>query len=813
MPNAERNINPQPKVAFDADALRVGLAPIADRQLFVTYRLEANPDRPEKPRKIPCVRGGLRLTGSFSDPKLPEKLMTLEEALAERDRLQHTGIGLVFVPGCGVVGLDLDHCINLLSGGFELDDIQKDALRSFNKVSFIEKSQSGTGLHAIALGDSVTLKANGQVELFGDKNFLALTGSGGRGVAAPISPEAVAKVIAIIRATKGDTQSAVMPIAGASPLYSQADRINSDLSRTLPEAPDPIRAASALAAIPSPAHWDDWRNLIWAACAAGAPIQAMIDHSEPGSEDTLRSIWDSYDPSREGCIGPGTLYKMALDADWNPPGRIVQTGDDTVVDVAGAAASKAQPTDLWLSNKFVMVIAYDRGFRYDHSAKQWRHFQNGSWGLCSRGEQVEAMKGLALVLLEEALRRQRGDPLSGDTKKIMACAQRAQSAPGIHAALELSQSAPALAVSAEDFDLDPDLLNCRNGVVRLTSGELLAHDPSLMQYRQSPVQYDSAATCPMFDRFMLEISCNDVDWVEDMQRCLGYALSGHVGEEKLFFWLGVGANGKSVLANIIMFILGTYAGVAPSAFLMLKGRDNGGATPDTANLAGKRLVLANEVEAGATMSGQTVKVSVSTEAITARPLYGNPFTFKPTHKLFIRGNHKPIINDNDEGIWRRIKLVPFDLNLSPEQRDTHLEKRLLSEAPGILAWMVRGYQNWMRDGLRPARRVHAASLAYRQESDLLAQWVTDCCDVGRDDAGLFSVIQRGAYQNYRMWCHDQGLRTYAKRSFTRGLVERGYREGRQGSGSRSELYIGLRLKTHSFPVNDGELVGVTDVTH
>lgn len=243
-----------------------------------------------------------------------------------------------------------------------------------------------------------------------------------------------------------------------------------------------------------------------------------------------------------------------------------------------------------------------------------------------------------------------------------------------------------------------------------------------------------------------------------------------------------------------MFILGSYAGVAPSAFLMLKGKDNGGATPDTASLAGKRVVLANEVEAGATMSGQTVKVAVSTEAITARQLYGNPFTFKPTHKLFIRGNHKPIINDNDEGIWRRIDLVPFELNLPPEQRDQTLEVRLLSEAPGILAWMVRGYQKWRRDGLRPARRVHAASLAYRNESDLLAQWVTDRCEVGRDESGVFTAVQQLAYGNYRMWCHEQGLRQYTKKSFTRGLVERGFGTGRQGSGTRQETYVGFKLR-------------------
>ena len=293
----------------------------------------------------------------------------------------------------------------------------------------------------------------------------------------------------------------------------------------------------------------------------------------------------------------------------------------------------------------------------------------------------------------------------------------------------------------------------------------------------------------MFLAFMDEISCRDPDWVEFMQRALGYCLSGNVSEEKLLFWLGKGANGKSVLANIVRFIAGTYAATVPPAFMMQNRRDGGGATPELAMLAGVRIALANEIESGSKLSAQTVKVAVSTEHITARQLYGAPFTFAPTHKLLIRGNHRPIITDDDDGIWRRILLVPFALDVAPAHRDHGLEARLLTEAPGILRWTVEGVAKWQAGGLRPAKRVQDASLAYRKDSDLLMQWVAERCEV----AAGFDVPQAGAYGNYRLWCHDQGLRQYCKASFTRGLIERGFGEGRQGGGARQRLYTGLRI--------------------
>jgi len=783
-------------VTFNPAALRAGLAPIAAHRLYCTWALEPNPANPPKPKKVPYVRGGARLVGSYSDPNLPARLMTLNEAIDACEATGHCGVGIVFFPGCGVVGLDLDHCIDPASG-FTLQPAQQAALRLFKKASFVEFSQSGTGLHAIALGNGTTVKANGTVELFANKNFLALTGAHGRGTATQIEPDALAATGQLIRqvlaAQKASKVGNVIPFNTASlPKRSIATAINSDVLTRYSETPDPERARSALIAIASPTDYDDWTRLVWAHQAAGGAIEDIIAHSLPGSEGDIARIREGFDPDRPGAVGPGTLYKMALAAGWQDPTRKGVTFIEGASTTQNPAIDDDHPTDIWLAQKF--AERFSDKFKFDHGWKVWRTWRSGSWGPCTRGEQVEAAKQLAGLILIKAGQLYQQDPHSGKTKRLLACAQRAQSSSGIEAALKLAQSDPLVAVGAEDFDKSPELFNAANGVIHLPTGELRPHDPTLMLFRQSPVEYDPAAACPLFEGFMREISCDDPDWVNYVQRALGYAMSGYVTEEKVFFWLGIGANGKSVLGNLQGRVMGTYGGVAPAAFLMYRrGGDANGPTPDIANLAGKRMVAANEVEAGSNVSGQTLKTTTSTEPITARGLHSAPFTFHPTHKLFVRGNHKPIINDNDEGIWRRIDLIPFDLNLPPEQRDQGLETRLLEELPGIMAWMVRGYAKWQQNGLRPARRVRDASLAYRRESDLLAQWVEDNCEVGHDSKGPFSAIQARAYANYRCWCQEQGLRQFAKKSFTRGLMEQGFKPGRMSSGQREMTYIGFRL--------------------
>ena len=235
-------------------------------------------------------------------------------------------------------------------------------------------------------------------------------------------------------------------------------------------------------------------------------------------------------------------------------------------------------------------------------------------------------------------------------------------------------------------------------------------------------KYDDDAPCPTWERFLDQVMLSDTETIEYLQRAIGYTLTGMVNEEVLHFCFGTGRNGKSVFANILRRLLHDYAAVAPAEMLMMRDRGSG-ANNDVARLVGARLLLANETRNGQAMDDLTLKTLVSTEAISARFLHREFFEFRPTHTIWMRGNHKPLIRDESEGAWRRIRLVPFELNLSAENVDPQLEENLWEEREGILAWAVRGCLAWQKRGLVPSPRIKAASAMYRKDCDLLGEFL------------------------------------------------------------------------------------------
>lgn len=243
----------QPHLA-QYEKLLEGLQAVAGRRQFGSWALVQVPGR-AKPLKIPYTRDGKPLKGSFSDPALLANLMPLEEAIASAKAQGHDGVGLVFTPGCGIVGIDLDCCI--VDGEVVGTSEQQQALAAFAPYSFIEHSQSGTGLHAIALGSAATNKKDGVLELFGDKNFLALTGLNGHGIAAEIPATEIDRMDELVCLLKGTARRG----------HILDPELNSDLTAHLKgaegqESIDVVR--SALRYLDPGMSRDQWRTVIWA---------------------------------------------------------------------------------------------------------------------------------------------------------------------------------------------------------------------------------------------------------------------------------------------------------------------------------------------------------------------------------------------------------------------------------------------------------------------------------------------------------------------------------------------------------------------
>ena len=319
------------------------------------------------------------------------------------------------------------------------------------------------------------------------------------------------------------------------------------------------------------------------------------------------------------------------------------------------------------------------------------------------------------------------------------------------------------------------LLPVANGTLDLRSGQLGEHRREHRMTRTTAVAWSPCAVCPTWLAF-LERVLPDAEVRDFIRRAVGYSLTGSVAEQKLFFLYGSGRNGKSVFLEILEALAGEYSTPTRMETLTI----NRGAIPnDIAALAGARVVTVSETAEGARLNESLVKDLTGGDAISARFLRQEFFTFKPQFKLWIRGNHKPQIRGSDDGIWRRLMLVPFTVQIPLDEVDHDLPAKLRAELPGILNWAVQGCLEWQAGGLRPPEAVTAAVGEYRGEMDILGQFINECCVA---IPGAITTA-KALYSAYSKWCADSGEQAVAQRRFGMALSERGFERVKSGTVS------------------------------
>jgi putative DNA primase/helicase len=440
-------------------------------------------------------------------------------------------------------------------------------------------------------------------------------------------------------------------------------------------------------------------------------------------------------------------------------------------------------TDLGNGERF--AAAHRRRLFYCFELGQWGAWSGKAWRL---GDEVAVRRAAdettRLIHLEAA---NTTDP---DRRKAIArWAIQSESRQRIAAMLELAKH--HMAVAAADLDQQPDLLTCENGVIDLRSGALLPYDPELRLTKKVAAAYDPEAGCPQWLSFMEMITCGDGDLEHFLQVAAGYSLTGRTDEQCFFLLFGLGKNGKTTFVETLRRLLGDFA-VKISVEALLAHRNGNGATPDLANLRGARFALATEIPQGRALNEALIKDATGSDALVARHLYGNPFTFQPSHKLWVYGNHKPRIKGDDAGVWRRVKIVPFRA-IIPSERQRPMSDVLADfweERAGILAWAVAGAIQWYANGLPRCVAVDQETEAYRTESDQVTQFLSENCET---DAA-YRMDKAGLYKAFCDWLGDQyGEKAPGQRWFTTRLLERGYQLGGNGRGH----VVGLRLKQNA----------------
>jgi putative DNA primase/helicase len=336
-------------------------------------------------------------------------------------------------------------------------------------------------------------------------------------------------------------------------------------------------------------------------------------------------------------------------------------------------------------------------------------------------------------------------------EKILKFTIKAESKPDLDKLVGLAKNFPPMNDAGDRWDGDPLLAGAPNGVLDWRTGMLRPGDPADRITRSLGVPVDPDATAPRWEQFIEEVFDGDRDLIGFIHRFLGYCCTGITREQVLVLFWGAGSNGKGVLMHLVAWVLGDY--FANMSFSTIELKQRASIPADLAALDGKRLVTASE-SGEVRLNEPRIKALTGSDPITARYLYGEPFTFTPMAKFILASNTKPIVADNSFGFWRRLKLVPFTRCFDGSARDEHLEDYLKAhEGPGILNWLIAGCRAWLQDGLGEPSAVRDATDEYRTDSNPIADFTAECCEYAVTAVTRASEL----FAAYGKWADAQGL--------------------------------------------------------
>lgn len=460
------------------------------------------------------------------------------------------------------------------------------------------------------------------------------------------------------------------------------------------------------------------------------------------------------------------MGKVVDISDYKPP------GDD---------ARPPEFSDEALALRFAAAHAQD--LRYVEPWKRWLEWDGARWRI------EETLRAFDLA---RALCRQASAEAKAQRKTKIAAAVASKKT--VAAVESLARADRRLAATPLQWDRDPDLLNTPGGTVDLRTGR--KRDARREDYITKRTAVAAGGECARWRLFLERVTGGDRELERFLQRIAGYAATGSTQEHALFFLYGTGANGKSVFVNTLVGVLGDYA-ITAATETFAAGSGNRHPT-ELARLRGARLVSATETESDQRWGEARIKALTGGDRVTARFMKQDFFEFVPEFKLVIAGNHKPALRGVDEGIRRRMNLVPFTVTIPLEERDEKLYDALKDEWPGILQWALDGCAEWQGEGLAQPEAVRAATEQYIADEDAIGQWLADRCIV----RPTYYTTVADLYASWRAWADKAGEFIGSQKRLSQALQDRGLTPRRQsGTGRHGFDGIGLQV---AAPPAEGE---------
>lgn len=420
--------------------------------------------------------------------------------------------------------------------------------------------------------------------------------------------------------------------------------------------------------------------------------------------------------------------------------------------------------------------------RYSFIDKKW-YFYNGSfWEVDFRGNVRNLIDLMVEDMAKEPIKAFGGLSQEDAEKEFRKHIKRSRSNSGKKAIQdELKHRVP---VMPDEFDKERMLLNTKNGYLDLTSGILNEHDMNMMFSRETNAEFTDKTDAPEWYQFLHEIFDGDRELINYIQKAVGYSLTSSTKEQVMFILHGGGRNGKSLFLETISDLMGTYANSMQATSIMIK--QNTGINTDIARLKGARLVTSSEPNEGFRFDEGLIKQLTGGDKVTARKLYGEEFEFNPEFKLWLATNHKPIIRGTDDGIWRRMIVIPFNVQIPEHKVDKDLKYKLQREASGILNWAVDGCLKWQREGLETPNSIKHSVEVYRNEMDVIEAFIEDC--LIKDKSRTLPASQ--VYKLYKQWANDNSQYLMSNTKFGREFGNK-FEKKRIKTGN---VYMGIGTK-------------------
>jgi len=462
-----------------------------------------------------------------------------------------------------------------------------------------------------------------------------------------------------------------------------------------------------------------------------------------------------------------------------------------------------------------LVDRHGHEIRYCHPWKKWHTWRDIQWQTDDIGDVSARIKDTLRAARQSAMNRLRSIPTPPadapkdhpdrlaraeiqDELKFLSSSESSRARSSMEA---LARSEDGVPVLIDAMNRDPWLLNVLNGTIDLRTGELRDHDPSDLITRCAPVVFNPEARCPMWRR-VLDRCIPDTAVSQFLQRAVGYALTGVIAQHGFFFLYGRGANGKSTILNTIMKLLGEYSRTVPvEMFIEAQGDRH---PTEIADLHGVRFAVTSEAPLGKSFDESKLKKLTGGDRLEGRRMREDFWQFDPSHKLFISGNHRPRIKGQDDGIWRRVYLIPFDVQIPASEQNPDLTSLLADELPGILNWAIAGCMAWRACGLDAPDSVKAASEDYRQSQDALADFFDSCCEIAPtgSDPKLYRQNWPEFFRAYNAFCERNKEKPLGKIILLEHMADRGFPKRKLGVlGSKTQekafFLTGLRLKPES----------------